>query len=105
MPQKFQTLVDLFDHATKQFASRPLFGSKVQGTWQWLTYGDFGKEVDKIRAGFARLGLKSGDAVALIANNRAEWAITAYAAFGIGDFVVPMYEAQPEKDGAERDRK
>ena len=98
MPQKFQTLVDLFDHATKQYASRPLFGTKVQGTWQWLTYGDFGKEVDKIRAGFARLGLKSGDAVALIANNRAEWAITAYAAFGLGVFLVPMYEAQLDKD-------
>jgi long-chain acyl-CoA synthetase len=98
MAQKFSTLVDVFDHAVKTFASRPLFGTKRSGTWEWMPYEEFGRQVTRIRAGFAGLGLTRGDCVALIANNRVEWAVAAYAAFGLGVYLVPMYEAQHEKD-------
>jgi long-chain acyl-CoA synthetase len=98
MAQQFSTLVDLFDHSTTKFASRPLFGTKRNGVWEWMTYREFAEQVARIRAGFHKLGLERGDAVALIANNRPEWAITAYAAYGLGVFLVPMYEAQLEKD-------
>src|SRR4029078_868991 len=98
MAQQFSTLVDLFDHSTTKFASRPLFGTKRNGVWEWMTYREFAEQVARIRAGFHKLGLERGDAVALIANNRPEWAITAYAAYGLGGFLVPMYEAQLEKD-------
>lgn len=98
MTQKFATLVDVFNHSTSTFAKRPLFGTKKNGTWEWLTYGEFGNQVAKIRAGFAKLGLERGDCVAVIANNRVEWAVSAYASYGLGVFMVPMYEAQHEKD-------
>ena len=38
--------------------------------------------------------------VAIIANNRVEWAAAAYACNGLGAVIVPMYEAQNEKVGA-----
>ena len=98
MAQKFATLVDVFDHAVNAFASRPLFGTKKNGSWEWVTYKEFGEQVDKVRAGFKKLGLERGDSVALIANNRVEWAVAAYASFGLGVFMVPMYEAQSDKD-------
>jgi long-chain acyl-CoA synthetase len=34
----------------------------------------------------------------LISNNRIEWAAAFYAANGLGAQLVPMYEAQAEKD-------
>jgi long-subunit acyl-CoA synthetase (AMP-forming) len=45
-----------------------------------------------------RLSVGRGDKVALISNNRVEWAVAFYAVAGLGGSVVPMYEAQMEKD-------
>ncbi len=95
---KFQTLVDIYHDAVKTFPDNPLFGTKRGGQWEWMTYLEFGKQTDAFRAGLASLGLKSGDRVAIIANNRSEWAVAAYACFGLGIAFVPMYEAQLPKD-------
>lgn len=98
MPEKFtpkyETLVAVFDDATKKYANRPLFGTKSNGTWNWMTYAEFAKDVEAARGGFASLGLGDGDLVGVIANNRPEWAVGTYAAYGRKIAYVPMYESQ-----------
>jgi long-chain acyl-CoA synthetase len=42
--------------------------------------------------------VERGDKVAVISDNRVEWAIGAYATYGLGAHYVPMYEAQHPKD-------
>jgi long-chain acyl-CoA synthetase len=91
---KYPSLVAVFDESTKRFASRPLFGSKRGSEWVWMTYGEFASEVADVRAGLASLGLGAGDRVGIIANNRPEWAIGAYATYGLEAAYVPMYESQ-----------
>ncbi|GAB4215866.1 MAG: AMP-dependent synthetase/ligase [Sandaracinaceae bacterium] len=91
---KYSSLVAVFDDATKRFASRPLFGTKRGGEWTWMTYGEFAVEVADVRAGLASLGIGAGDRVGIIANNRPEWAIGAYATYGLEAAYVPMYESQ-----------
>ncbi len=93
---RFDTLVDVFERSTAQFADQPLFGTKTKGNWSWMSYGEFRREVDRVRSGLASLGVVKGDAVAIIADNCSEWAIAAYAAYGLGAAVVPMYEAQTD---------
>jgi len=95
---RFQTLVDVYHDSVKTFPDSPLFGTKKGGVWEWMTYLEFGKQTDAFRAGLAALGLKRGDRIAIIANNRPEWAIAAYACFGLGIAFVPMYEAQLPKE-------
>ncbi|MBX3217021.1 MAG: long-chain fatty acid--CoA ligase [Labilithrix sp.] len=95
---KFQTLVDIYHDALKTFPDNPLFGTKRGGQWSWMTYLEFGRLTDGFRAGLASLGIERGDRVAIIANNRPEWAVAAYACFGLGVAFVPMYEAQLAKD-------
>jgi long-chain acyl-CoA synthetase len=95
---RFATLVDLFEHAVKSFGPREAFGTKVGGRWTWTTYAEFGQQVDKVRGGLAKLGIGRGDAVAMVANNRVEWAVAEYACFGLGAAFVPMYEAQSPKE-------
>ena len=60
--------------------------------------GQFGEEIDKFRTVLAGLGVGADDKVALISNNRVEWAVTYYAANGLGAQIVPLYEAQTEAD-------
>jgi len=93
MSARFENLVDVFDHATSQFGSRELFGTKKNGTWVWTKYSEFAEQVNKARGGLASLGVQRGDKVAVIADNRVEWAVIAYACFGLGAAMVPMYEA------------
>jgi long-chain acyl-CoA synthetase len=95
---RFNTLVDIYDHATRAYAERPLFGTKRGSRWEWTTYRDFATVVDKLRGGLASLGIARGDCVAIVSNNRVEWAALAYACYGLGAAFVPMYEAQHPKD-------
>lgn len=95
---RYRDLVSLSVQSFQQNAARPIFGTKRQGRWEWITYGEFARMVDQARAGFALLGVGRGDRVAVIANNRVEWAAGAYAAFGLGAAYVPMYEAQQESE-------
>ena len=98
---RFETLTDIYDHAIKSFGHRELFGTKRGGSWQWTSYADFGKQVEAFRGGLGGpggLGVGKGDVVAIIANNRVEWAVAAYAVYGLGASYVPMYEAQNPKE-------
>jgi long-chain acyl-CoA synthetase len=95
---QFDTIVDIYKHSIPAYPTRPLFGVKKAGAWTWTTYAEFGKAVDRARRGLGELGIGKGDKVAIIANNRVEWAVAAYATYGRAAAYVPMYEQQPEKD-------
>jgi long-chain acyl-CoA synthetase len=95
---KFDTLIEILEYSSEKFADRPLFGVKRNGSWAWMSYGAFREEVDRVRAGLAALGISKGDSIALISDNRPEWAIAAYGAYGLGARVVPMYEAQHDEE-------
>jgi len=92
---KPDNLVDLFEESVVRFNGKPLFGTKgPDGEYMWSTYGDVAKRVDNLRGGLASLGVTKGDAVGIIANNREEWAVIAFAVYGLGARYVPMYEAE-----------
>ena len=95
---RFRTLVDILQKALAAHSHRPLFGTRVGSQWHWTSYAEFGSMVDRFRGGLASLGVKRGDAVAIVANNRVEWAVAAYACYGLGAAFVPMYEAQNPKE-------
>jgi long-chain acyl-CoA synthetase len=96
----YENLVEMFERSVKAYGPRDLFGTKKGGHWTWTTYATVGKLVDECRAGLASLGIKRGDNVCLISNNRVEWAVITYACLGLGAAVVPMYEAQLAKEWA-----
>src|SRR5262249_6743163 len=95
-----ENLVDMFERSVKAYGPRELLGTKKNGQWVWTTFAEMGKLVDDFRGGLASLGVKQGDRLCVISNNRVEWAVIAYAAMGLGAAVVPMYEAQLSKEWA-----
>ncbi|OQY03646.1 MAG: hypothetical protein B6I20_04565 [Bacteroidetes bacterium 4572_117] len=92
--EKPDNLIEHFEIATDKFKNNKLFGTKNKqtGNYEWLSYGDIRKKVDNFRGGLASINIKKGDAVAIIANNRFEWAVAAFATYGVGGRFVPMYE-------------
>lgn len=99
MARPFHTLAELLENSAQDFADQELFGTKqADGTWQWLHFREFKDQVDRARAGLVLLGVEKGDRVAIVADNRVEWAVLAFACYTLGACYVPMYEAQEPKD-------
>ncbi|MBN1289272.1 MAG: AMP-binding protein, partial [Actinobacteria bacterium] len=94
---RFENLVDLFETNVMRRPDNQLFGTLgADGRYHWVTYKEVAERVDDLRGGLARAGVSRGDKVGIISNNRTEWAIGAFAAFGLGAAYVPMYEAELE---------
>ncbi len=90
-----ENLVEMFERSVARFGDNKLFGRKnAAGEYEWVTYRQVGKRVDDLRAGLAAEGVGKGDCIGLIANNRTEWAVAAYAAYSLGCRFIPMYEAE-----------
>jgi long-chain acyl-CoA synthetase len=98
MPTRFESLVDMQERSCTRFADLDLFGTKRAGQYAWMKYAEFARDVDAFRAALDGLGVEQGDKVAVISDNRVEWAVAAYATYGLGAHYVPMYEAQHPKD-------
>ena len=95
---EFKTLAGLLDVSAEKYGNRPQFGTKVRQQWQWITYREFHSKVERLRAGFRDMGMHEGDVVAVISNNSVPFAMTVYAAYGLGASIVPMYEVQKLQD-------
>lgn len=99
MAQSFESLSQLLEQSAGKFKDNDLFGTKQpDGSWTWLSYGDFAQLVAQCRGGLRALGVGYGDRVAIVADNCVEWATAAFASYGIGAQFVPMYPAQPPKE-------
>ncbi len=94
----FNTLSELIDNTIRRYGNRPAFGTKQKGRYEWITYSEFGRRLGKFRALLKKHGITKGDRIAIIANNSVEFALSIYAAYGLGAIVVPMYEVQKVQD-------
>eukprot|EP00538_Stauroneis_constricta_P006405 CAMPEP_0119558638 /NCGR_PEP_ID=MMETSP1352-20130426/10914_1 /TAXON_ID=265584 /ORGANISM="Stauroneis constricta, Strain CCMP1120" /LENGTH=721 /DNA_ID=CAMNT_0007606049 /DNA_START=116 /DNA_END=2281 /DNA_ORIENTATION=+ len=97
---KFDTLHEMQTRACAVYADNDLFGTYNGDTNQveFETYADFADQVDRCRAVLQDLGVQKYDKVAMISNNRWEWAAIACASYSLSATVVPMYEAQAPSD-------
>jgi long-chain acyl-CoA synthetase len=93
-----QSMLDLFEANALAHPQRSLFLTKVRERWEPVTYGEMKDRVERLRRSSSGLGIESGDRVGIIASNSVEWAAVAYASYGLGAAIVPMYENQLERD-------
>ena len=92
---KPDNLIDWWEESAVKFADRRLLGTKNKnGVYEWVTYKEVGTRIDHLRTGLAQLGVNKGDVVGIIANNRVEWVVAAFATWGRIARFVPMYEAE-----------
>jgi long-chain acyl-CoA synthetase len=92
------TLTQLFFTTVDRHAGLPAaFRSKVGGAWVAVTHRQALERVQAICLGLRELGIKPGDKVALISENRPEWALTDYACLCARAADVPIYPTLPAK--------
>jgi long-chain acyl-CoA synthetase len=82
---------EMFQKSARKFADKIALQSKNEGRWTPITYGKLRSEVELIADGLAALGLQpSTDKLAIIGDNRPEWAISYLAAACTGIVCVPI---------------
>lgn len=86
------SLVDLFDHLLAGDPNRPLFYSKTAfGQWESVSYGLFFEMAQRFAASLISLGLREGDSVAVISNNRLEWVVADFGSQMARCQIVSIY--------------
>ncbi len=94
MTAEIRTLCDVFLSAAA--SGKPdLLVSNVGGTWTPVSARDFGHTVRALSLGLNALGIQPGDRVAILSENRPEWAIGDYAILCAGAWTVPIYPTLP----------
>ncbi len=81
----------LLQNATK-LKDEVALREKEFGIWQTVTWGEFADHVRDFALGLHVLGLRSGDTVAIIGDNRPEWLYSELAAQSLGAKSVGIYQ-------------
>src|ERR1044072_8042616 len=67
---------------------------REDGKWLNITAASFVERVKSVALGLASLGVRPGDRIALLSENRPEWSITDLAILSLGAINVPIYTTQ-----------
>ena len=89
-----KTIPELYTFLTEEFGKgmiRPVMMRKVNGEYTGITYDEFKEETDNLACGLYTLGIKKGDKVAIISENRPEWVYSDMAILALGAADVPIY--------------
>ena len=67
----------------------------VGGEWRVLSHGEIEERVRRLGCYLTAAGIERGDCVAILSENRPEWAISDYAILCMGGQTVPIYTTLP----------
>jgi long-chain acyl-CoA synthetase len=92
-----KTLAELAHRAFVDFASQDCLGvkNKELKQYEYSTYTQLGERVKNAACGLLALGLERGQRLAIVAENRPEWAITDLACQMLGVISVPLFSTLP----------
>ncbi len=85
------TINDLFRRVTAASTPRAILWQDEFGHWLPISSDQIYQRVRALAQAFLGWGAQKGDRIALIAENRWEWAVTDFAALAIGAVNVPIY--------------
>jgi long-chain acyl-CoA synthetase len=86
-----RTLSDLFYGSVDKHRKPDHLKHKVNGQWRDISSEEFRRAVEETSLGLRELGIEKGDRVALLSENRPEWAIADLATLAAAAVVVPIY--------------
>ena len=86
-----QTLYEMFRESTGRFPDRPCLRFKAQGAYQTYSYSQVLTFIQDLSHYLLSIGIQKGDRIAILSENRPEWAIADLAILVTGGVTVPIY--------------
>ncbi len=84
------TFNEQFRHAVERFADRVAFRLKTPTGYREVTYREVDGQASAVAAGLVEIGIRPGDRVAILSENRPEWVISCLGILMAGATVVPL---------------
>ncbi|MEG3165854.1 AMP-dependent synthetase/ligase [Sphingomonas sp. PB2P19] len=94
----FPNLVTMFFTRARERGDAPFLWTKTSGAWVATSWADAARQVASLAAGLKACGLKRGDRVMLVSENRPEWCLSDLAIMAAGCVTVPAYVTNTERD-------
>jgi long-chain acyl-CoA synthetase len=94
------TLTQLFFDAVERHDKPDALQHKVNGVYKPISSRALAERVRRAGLGLGELGVKAGDRVAIMSENRPEWAIADYACLTTSLTDVPLYPNLPPEQAA-----
>ena len=94
----FKSLNKLFFDRAEQYNEKPFLWTKKNKEWIPLTWNETSLKVKEFAGGLRSLGVKPGDKIVIVSENRPEWIIADLAINLIGAITVPAYTTNTEDD-------
>lgn len=89
------TLNTMFQESARKWATKAALRQKADGQYRDISYGELAGRVEQMASGLTALGVRKGDRVALLSENRPEWVVTDLAVQALGAVNVPLYTTLP----------
>ncbi|ATY33593.1 AMP-dependent synthetase/ligase [Sphingomonas psychrotolerans] len=96
--ERFDNLVQMFFTRAREKGDKPFLWHKTGGAWQPTSWAEAARQVASLATALQALGLKPGDRVMLVSENRPEFCITDLAIMAAGCVTVPTYTTNTERD-------
>ena len=97
VPQ-WQSLTAMFFDQAEKRARKPLLHSKIDGAWQTLSWIETATLVSQLAGALEAMGVRAGDRVVIVSENRPEWLIADFAIMAVGAIAVPAYTTFTARD-------
>ncbi len=89
-----QTIPHFCFESFRRHNKRDALAFKVDGVWNYLNGVEAIERVKRVAMGLAALGVKPGDRIAIISENRPEWSFVDLAILSLRAVNVPIYTTQ-----------
>ena len=86
-----RTLCEIFYHSVETFRKPDHLKVKRGDAWRDISSEELRRAVEELSMGLRTLGVEKGDRVALLSENRPEWAYVDFASLCAGAVDVPIY--------------
>jgi len=94
----FSNLVSMFFHRAEEGGESPFLSAKIDGEWRAISWNEAARQVAALSKSLTKLGLKKGDRVMLVSENRPEWCIADLAIMAAECITVPTYTTNMPSD-------
>src|SRR5258705_10274160 len=91
---KAQSVPGLILEAVSRHNKEDALNYRADGKWFNIPAATFVERVKNVALGLAGLGVRPGDRIALLSENRPEWSIADLAILSLGAINVPIYTTQ-----------
>jgi long-chain acyl-CoA synthetase len=86
-----KTMNDVFHNRVHKYGNRLAIEKKMGGVWHGATWNEYYDRARAVGMGLWALGLRKGNMVSILSENRLEWLYADMGSLGIGVCVIPVY--------------